>query len=184
MENRYHIKWEGLRKMIRNPNIQSIHKVILVDLLLYSGVDGNCFPSQKTLAINQGKSERYIRLKLHELQKLGLISWERGGFGCSNNYSLNKELYILTDDDKGSSISSKIGNQYPLRIGNTLPTNVIKLNNQTNNSQSQINKTNPSYFIPCNQKGCSGGRIFNTKKNTASKCDCLISFEKCKKNGD
>lgn len=183
MKLRYHINWEGLRNVIRNPDIHPIQKTLLVNLLLYAGIDGNCYPSQKTLADDLGKSERYVRNELKKLKELGLLSWERGGFGRANAYSFSKELYVLNDNENRLPSSVNIGTINPFSKGFISPTNNNQIKfNQSNYSQSPLEVKRQRDFIPCNLNGCSGGWKLNKEKNTYAQCDCLIQFIK-KKNG-
>lgn len=116
----YKISFSGLRKIVRNPKISKSARLLCVDLLLYAGLDGVCFPSEITLGKDMGLTDRHIRNLITELKNNGL-GWERGGFGRSNRYSFNEEIYFLNDEDNRKAASLDPGNQLPVDSGSTLP---------------------------------------------------------------
>jgi hypothetical protein len=139
-EKNFRIRFTGFRDAFRNPNLTSGAKAVLGDLLGYAGVNGECFPSQETLAKNHNKTSRQIRNLLKELAFHKLIEWERGKKGRSNRYSFNKEIYFQQYGDIRKSISTHIGNIIPVSNGNILPTNVVNESNQES-SQSLLQTT-------------------------------------------
>lgn len=151
LHNQYRIKFVGLRLSHRNPSLSLGAKVILIDLLLYAGVDGVSFPSQETLAANHNLTSRQIRNLLNELKKAGLVSWRRRGFPASNIYTFSQEIYFPTDESNRKYSSSKIGSPVPLELGNSLPTNEINEGKQLisshiqqlfeNTSNTKLNRT-------------------------------------------
>ena len=52
----------------------------------YAGKDGNCFPLQRTLALNMRRPERTIRKYLRELRKAQLVKTVRRGKGRAVRY--------------------------------------------------------------------------------------------------
>src|SRR3990167_9582232 len=101
------IQLKTLRNPMRDSTISSLEKSILVDLLLYAGVDGEAYPSQKTLADNHGCTDRQVRRALAELHKKGWITgWKKRGFSKSNKYSFNVDIYVLNEDSVRTFMSS------------------------------------------------------------------------------
>jgi hypothetical protein len=101
-------------------------------LLLYAGVDGQAFPTQKTLGKDLGRSQRHIRNSLHILTARKLISWKTRSDRKSNIYSFNEELYFRTSEKDRKYTSLPGGNEFPDGKRTTVPTNVIHLNNSSN----------------------------------------------------
>lgn len=123
--NKYQINFEGFRKLVRDRTISISARLLATDILLYAGKDGQSFPNEETLASNLGFNySRQVRNLLRELKRQGILSWRRGGFGKSNRYSINKEIYFRIDDTKRKPISSQSGNTVPIQTGNTVPTKV------------------------------------------------------------
>lgn len=135
MENNYRIYFEGLRKVWRNPSLALGSKVLLWDLLQYAGIDGESFPSQKTLAENHGISSRHVRNLLKYLKLMGLVTWLNSGFPSSNKYSFSTEIYCRTDELERKQDSSKRGNTDPLQDGNAFPANEVSEENQISSSK-------------------------------------------------
>lgn len=130
--NHYSIHFEGLRKVIRNPNITPSSKALLFDLLLYAGANGNCFPDEITLGNDLKLSDRQIRRLLIELNGSQVIRWKRGKPGQSNKYTLSPEIYFAKARTPTSAIT---GSTSPLQTGHIRPTKVISESNHLNGSQ-------------------------------------------------
>lgn len=180
MDKKFKIQFARLRDNIwRDPTLSPGAKVILLDLLFYAGVNDNSFPSEEKLAINHDFTARHVRNLLKELQKRNLIEWERGGFGRSNHYFFNTEIYCLTEDPQDNSkksISSNLGNQFPVSSGNPVPTNIVSNKySQSNNSQHDYIKNETKF--PCGLNGCNSGWIIDSISNIARKCECRIRYE-------
>lgn len=148
-DNQFKINWQGLRALIRNSELSRGAKVIFVDLLLYAGIDGNSFPSQEILATNQNLSSKQVQNLLKELKQKRFIEWKRGGFGKSNRYSFNPEIYFATDDSDTKYISADSGNTLPVQSGNIFPPNVVNKSNKLSSSHllqlfEKTNKENVS----------------------------------------
>lgn len=119
------ISYQALAKFMRNSNILPLEKCVLVDLLLYAGVNGEAYPSETTLAGDLGCSSRHIRTQLNKLRDKGwIIGWEKRGFSQSNKYSFNAELYFHNDSSMRNSTSSHVGTVVPLQSGSSVPPNV------------------------------------------------------------
>ena len=136
------INFEYMGKVIRNNRLKPIDKAILVDLLLYAGVDGESYPSQEKLAKDMGCSTRYVRYRLDMLCAAGLVTRKRRGFRKTNIYLFNKELYFPKGTSNRKPSSSQSGNRVPRNSGTTLPTNVTQLNN----SSKELKKIERKYL--------------------------------------
>lgn len=127
-----------LRGIFRTPSISPLQKCILSDLSFYAGIDGEAFPSQQTLANNQGCSTRQVRNCLVELKRLGIISWKKRGYSKSNRYAFNKELYFRNRDRNRKFTSAHSGQPVPLQTGNPVPPNVSQERNQLSSNTLQL----------------------------------------------
>lgn len=159
---------------MRNPNITPLEKCVLIDLLLYAGVDGEAFPSEKTLGRDSNRTDRHIRTIINSLKNKGLlIGWQRRGYSKSNQYILNPELYFRNESSYRKPTSVHLGNMLPLQSGNPLPPNIRQENNQLKNSyvSKGFIRANPP-FKPCHKNGCNNGYIFHTDRQTYSLCEC------------
>ncbi|OGK49798.1 hypothetical protein A3A56_03885 [Candidatus Roizmanbacteria bacterium RIFCSPLOWO2_01_FULL_40_32] len=136
-EKQWHFK--KLAEVVRNKRLTPLQKILLVDILLYAGVSGDAFPSQQTLAENQGYTTRSIRYALDMLYAAGLLKRKRRGFAKSNIYIINEELYFRNDTSNDVNISSEEGNNIPNYSSTSLPPNVTQLNN-SNNDLSEAEK--------------------------------------------
>lgn len=125
------IHFENMAKVMKNNRLKPIDKAILWDLLLYAGVNGESFPSQDTLAKNMGCSTRYIRYRLDMLCAARLVTRKRRGFGKSNIYIFNKELYFPNGNSNRKHSSSHSGNGVPHESGTRVPPNETQLNNSS-----------------------------------------------------
>lgn len=123
MENRYQISFKKLAEVVRSPLLNPTEKVLLVDLLLYAGTNGQSFPSQKTLGQDLGLTDRQIRTLLIPLHKHQLLNWEKFGYGKSNKYTFNQELYFRIDTKYQKQASYKKGSAIPIQVGSVNPTN-------------------------------------------------------------
>jgi len=123
MENKYQISFKKLAEVVRNPKLLPAEKILLVDLLLYGGVQGESIPSQKTLAKDLGMSDRYIRTLIVSLHEQKLLNWKKRGYSKSNRYSFNQELYIHIDTKQWKYSSYEKGSLVPIQNGSTLPPN-------------------------------------------------------------
>jgi hypothetical protein len=156
----YRIRFDKLRDVWRNPQLSRGAKVIFMDLLLYAGLDGVSFPSEDTLAYNHGIGGRQVRNLLAELKTTDLISWEKGGFSSSNVYKFNPEVYFLNGKSNRKSVSSLLGNKFPVRKGNTFPSKVVKEISQRNKSKNSLiangkkdfMERTPKFFSPKNSE--------------------------------
>jgi hypothetical protein len=167
----YRINFVKLREVWRDSSISKGAKVILMDLLLYGGVQGDIFPSQTTMAENHGYSVRHIRNLLGELRKNGLIGWDKFGYSMTNSYYTNEELYCLIDElpfnKQEKRTSYQEGNSLPKHLGISFPTN----------SSHEINHEESSHSssIKC-KKNCENGLIFSG--NSVSYCNCPVGVRR------
>ena len=125
----HNINFSRLREIHRDPAVSRSAKVILVDLLLYAGVDGVSYPSRETLGKNHNLSPRQIETLITELRDKGLVSWIRGGERRSNSYSFDKELYFPITDQSGKYTSLSVSPQ-TTQTGSTLHTKGINTNSR------------------------------------------------------
>jgi Helix-turn-helix domain len=63
--------------LARNSELSGNAKLLYSRLMLFSGKDGSCFPSQETLGSEIGLSGRHVQTILAELRACGLVSWHR-----------------------------------------------------------------------------------------------------------
>ncbi len=92
----FRISFQGIRKVLRDNNITPTARLLLMNLLLYAGLDGRCFPSRSTLSKDIGVSTRQISNLLKELKNMKLISWKRSsGYPPHNIYYFNDLIYEL-----------------------------------------------------------------------------------------
>lgn len=131
--NKHRIDFEGLRTVWRNPVITKGAKVVLLDLLLYAGIDGASFPSEDTLGENHNLSDRQIRNLITELRNNKLLFWIKKGFSSSNAYTFNPEIYFRIGDKDRKPVSAQSGNLFPLQSGNQFPPKVVS-NSQLSSS--------------------------------------------------
>lgn len=183
--NDFRINFRGLRYLIRDPQVSRGAKVVLLDLLLYAGVDNNTFPSEDLLARDLGITARQIRNLLNELRLNGVISWQRNETGRSNRYTFDEEIYYR---NTRKVFSHKTGSGFPFNTGSIFPNNedieyrdIFKSQLNTGyigNGSSEIHKEKApdKLFIPCGKNGCVDGWI-DLPNYEIKKCDCLISFE-------
>ena len=75
--------------LLNDPRLSSSAKLVYVMMLKYAWHHDYCFPGQKTLAEDIGKSERHTHTAVKELEKNGLISITRRGLGKPNIYTLH-----------------------------------------------------------------------------------------------
>lgn len=140
------INFQELRQVMRTPTIPAVAKCVLIDLLLYAGIDGEAFPSQSLLAKNLGYSDRHIRTQLNILHKNGLVvDWKQRGYSKSNQYTINPNLYAdqsrylkSTSPHVGTTDSIQAGNLVPpkgVSKDNHIISNVIAYFKQTNNAK-------------------------------------------------
>ena len=129
------MKWNfaKLHEMMKDKRLKPTEKALLINLLLYAGTDGLSFPSQKTLASDFGYSARQISNCLLVLLAHGwLKDWKRRGYGRSNRYFFNQELYFNNDESNRNSSSTQLSTPLPNQTGTTPPSNVTQLNKSTN----------------------------------------------------
>lgn len=132
------INFRKLAETMRDNSLKPIHKVLLVDLLLYAGKHGEAFPSHATLAKDMGFSPRYIRTCLNVLLRRNLLTWKKRGFSQSNSYEINEELYFHNDTSNRNYSSAQTGTSDPLQEGTIVQPNENKLNNS--NSENVADK--------------------------------------------
>lgn len=75
--------------LLNDPRLSSSAKLVYVMMLKYAWHHDHCFPGQKTLAKDIGKSERHTHAAVKELEQNGLISIKRQGLGKVNVYTLH-----------------------------------------------------------------------------------------------
>lgn len=75
--------------LLNDSRLSSSAKLVYVMLLKYAWEKDYCFPGQKTLASDIGKSERHVHSAIKELEARGLLSVKRRGQGKSNIYTLH-----------------------------------------------------------------------------------------------
>ncbi len=131
------INFSILRQAVRDPTLKPIDKVVLMDLLLYAGTTDRAFPSEATLAKNQGVTDRYIRDVIVHLKDSGWISWKKNGYSVSNRYNFNQTLYPCSDGAHRNSVSYDSGTQTPLHSGIAVPPIHSQESNQHKGSQAQ-----------------------------------------------
>ena len=93
----------------RNPHLSFGAKILYCRLALYAGKDGQCNPSQATLAAELGiESTRQIRRYLDELLQFRLIQWNRTRASSSYTVydckSLRPDNNVLSDRTDMSSL--------------------------------------------------------------------------------
>lgn len=126
----YTINFPGLRSFVRDNSLPLSARLLMIDLLLYAGVDGVCFPSQETLAKDMGVTPRHIQNLLKPLYRKGILVSSRRGYSTSLSYGISPMLYSINNNEVTKSVSSQLRNTVPLHIGNTFPPNrVIKGDN-------------------------------------------------------
>jgi len=105
-------------------------KYLYCVLLKACGQKEWCFPSQKTLGMILGRSEKQIRFYLKELELAGIIFKKRTGFNKTNTYKVSKDLLIEEDELK---ITHHIGSRFPIHTDQGFPPNntYIKVKDKT-----------------------------------------------------
>ncbi len=137
----YKINFAKLRDFIRNPTITSTEKCVLLDLILYAGVDGIAFPSETKIGQDFNIGDRQVRNIITRLKKVGaVVGWKRRGYSGSNSYTINPELYFRNDISYRKSTSSHSGTVIPLHSGNILPPKVSHEISQLSSSTLQLFK--------------------------------------------
>ncbi len=127
------INFFKLRELIRSQDLTPLEKCVIVDLILYAGVDKEAFPSENTLGKDFNRSDRQIRNCLTKLKQSGWIkNWSKRGFSKSNLYSINEEIYFRNDNPIRKQVSSQSGNTLPVQSGNEFPPKVNQESNQLN----------------------------------------------------
>lgn len=136
LELDFNIHFATLRKFIRKSDIAPTEKALLVNLLLYGGVNGEIYPSELQLGKDFGLSDRHIRTLLNNLKQKGWITnWKQRGFSKSNKYIINQELYFHIDNKNRKSTSVQSGTPIPIKIGTPIPPKVSQESNQLSSSQ-------------------------------------------------
>lgn len=143
MDNVKHtINFKKLHEMMQDRSLKPIEKALLVDLLLYAGVDGQAFPGHEKLAKDLVCSSRHISTCLSVLLAHGwLKDWQRRGYGKTNIYFFNEELYFNNDRSNRNTSSSHSGSKVPNNLGTLVPPNETHLINSSN----EIKKVNRRY---------------------------------------
>lgn len=72
--------------LLRRNELSQGTKLCYARLMQYAGEDGECFPSQVTLAAEIGTSERQTRRYIEDLEKQGLIECVQSGLNQPNRY--------------------------------------------------------------------------------------------------
>ncbi len=127
------INFSKLRELVRSKSLTPLEKCVVVDLILYAGVDKEAFPSENTLGKDFSRSDRQIRNCLAKLKQSGWIkSWTKRGFSKSNLYSINEEIYFRNDNPIRKPDSSQSGSTLPVQSGNEFPPKVSQESNQLN----------------------------------------------------
>lgn len=159
------LSFQKLREIMRDANLKPMEKCVLFDLILYAGVDGNAFPSEKTLGQDFSVSDRHIRNVLKGLKNKKLLSWNRRGFSQSNKYDISEELYFHNDGNTRNYTSFPKGTTLPEQKGNPFPVKVSQERNQIKKARCNA----------CEENECDNGYIFHD--NGAFKCPCKTCHE-------
>ena len=75
--------------LLKSKKLSSGDKMAFAMLLSYAWQNDSCFPGQERLATDLGLAERSVRRHLKSLEKHGLLTIKRQGFGLTNIYELN-----------------------------------------------------------------------------------------------
>ena len=65
---------------------------VMVAILSYVHMTGRVFPSLNRLALDSGTSKRSVQRSLQELRDLGLLKWDKEGYGNTNEYRLSPSI--------------------------------------------------------------------------------------------
>lgn len=84
-------------------------KATLMILASYANEDGRCFPALRTIAEDGCTDTKSIRRQLAQLEKLGLISWDRGGSHRANTYALALHVNPVLEGDTGAECPQSDG---------------------------------------------------------------------------
>lgn len=77
----------GFRKaFIRNAQLPTGARLLLIDLMTYKGVNYSCWPSQSTLSKDMGQSTDTVRKYMNLLVKEGYVVVKSRGIGRSLDY--------------------------------------------------------------------------------------------------
>lgn len=132
------ISFTKLREFIRNSKLTPLEKCVFIDLLLYAGIGGEAFPSEKKIGQDLGYSDRHIRTQLNNLKANGWIGgWRKRGYSKSNQYTINEELYFRNDNYNRNFSSPHLGNKVPVQTGSPVPPKVNQESNQLSSSYIQ-----------------------------------------------
>jgi len=136
-------------------------------LLLYGGMQEEIFPSETKLSENHHRSVRQIRNVLYKLRDKGfIIYWERRGYSLSNRYTLNEELFYRNEgvrkNAEEKSISSYLGNEFPIQTGNVIPPNINQeINNKEDNNNSVLSNAETNFLNKkCSNPFCENGIVY------------------------
>ena len=132
------LNYEYITKhIIRNPDIKMAEKAIIWDMLQYWNINGQCFPSQETLALHHGVSTRHIRRILAKLKNRGFIFHvKKRGYSQSNQYIFQENFFL----SRGTSRSLQTGTTAPTYIGHSVPPNNY-------NNKLEVNNTYEDLFV-------------------------------------
>lgn len=81
----------------RQCNLARREKSLLLTLAIYAGKDGRCFPSQATLARDQGVSVDTVQRAALELERRGFIARSHRGIGGGGRFA--DEYHLLMRDE-------------------------------------------------------------------------------------
>ena len=128
--------------VLSNSDIPYKARFLFILLRMHCFEKNECFPSEKLLAKEMGKTDRYIRTILPLLAKFNLIKITfRGHNGKSNLYTLPTFNPIQRNNSSSSNkyTSYRKGPTVPVSIGTIVPANknqLIRNNNKENKYKS------------------------------------------------
>lgn len=121
--------------ILRNPKLSSTEKVILLDIILYAGTNGEAFPSQATLAKNHGLSIRQVYNVLVKLKdKNYILRWKQRGYSKSNRYILNR--YLIYKQRNRKQTSTLTSSSIPPQSGSVFPPNISQEFNHVSTNET------------------------------------------------
>ncbi len=86
--------------LLKRSEVSQGAKLCYARLAQYAGQDGECFPSQPTLAAEIGAGERQVRRYISELEEQGLIETIHAGLNKPNRYRFLWHLWMEMKDEK------------------------------------------------------------------------------------
>lgn len=112
--------------LMRYPDLSPSAKLLWARLAQYAGSDGECYPSQKTLAEDLGLSVSHIKYVLKELRDKGFVTTERSQ--QERLAGRNSRYYFLWhdvfDDEEGTRYgTSEVSDLEPPEVPDLVPLN-------------------------------------------------------------